>query len=151
MSGREKILVLASVIAFIWGGILFMDNLGKNKSQTLSDDDNVTGFIGKVTDSIGEDPEGGMDRYLLARARGPWGNSPFQDAGERLYGPDDNWRYQGYVRSGTRIFALINNREYGLGEDLDGKGLRVKSIGPDRVVCVEKGKKKRILPLEGGL
>ncbi|MBU1172916.1 MAG: hypothetical protein KKD44_25430 [Proteobacteria bacterium] len=151
MSKREKILVVASVVAFIWGGMMVMDNMGKKQNKMLTPKEDVTQFILKINDAIAEDPSKGLGAFTLSRARGPWGKSPFLASNTLNFGPNDDLRYHGYVRSGNLIYALINNREYSPGEDIDGRGLRVKTISPDRVVIVENGKKKRILPLEGGL
>lgn len=151
MSRREKILVIASVAAFIWGMVMVAGQLGQDRGAGSTPVKDVSAFVAAVGTTVNEDPSKGLDAMVLSRARGPWGDNPFYEAGPVNYDPGEDLHYQGYVRSGSRVIALINNREYRLGETMEGRDIKVRAITADRVVLVDQSGRKRILPLEGDL
>jgi hypothetical protein len=152
MSGREKILVVASAVALFWGVLILSTSKQSGNEGFSKKGDDVSAFIAQITDAVSPGPEGQREMRLIETARGTWGGSPFLDTGTLNYEASDiPLRYHGFVRSSGRVYALINNREYSLGEVIQDTGVLVKSIGPDQVVLIEHGRKKRILPLEKGL
>ena len=46
----------------------------------------------------------------------------------------DKYQFTGFVRVGDRSLAVINGREYQVGEQLESGGFEVSEISPDAVV-----------------
>lgn len=152
MNSREKILVVASAVALVWGGLMVLFPGGSSKKTENRKNEDVTSFIAQVTEAVSPGPSGKRDGLILGRARSPWGENPFLDTGALNFGESKiQLSYQGFVRTGGKAYALINNREYRVGEMLEGTEILVKSISEHQVVLIELGRKKRILPLEKGL
>ncbi len=149
MNKREKILVFASVAAVIWGAVMTLDRTGVEPLKKAGEED-VTTFVARVTEQVKNAEGENLKGYTLSSVMGDRYNSPF--LGRRLAAKKTavDLVYNGYVRSGNRIFALINKKEYKVGDIVEGTYMQVKNVDPYRVVLVEGGKKKRILPLEGG-
>lgn len=148
MSNREKILVLVSFAAAIYGVIVLVDKLDK-ATRPVSPVEDMAAFVGQVSATVNEDPSQGLNDSLLAKARGDWGDDPFYPDGPVSFDAGEKLHYQGYVKTGRRVFALINNNEYRVGEDIEGGGLIVRAIMSDRVILVTPERKKRILPIQG--
>lgn len=151
MSKREKILITASLAAFIWGAVMIVRMLEKQNISPSGPIEDMAQFVGKVSESVNADPSEGLNDIILSQARGTWGKDPFYTLGPVNFDPKEELHYQGYVRSGSRMFALINNREYRVGDEIDGSGISIKGITPNQVVLMVQGRKKRILPIEGDL
>lgn len=151
MTNREKILVCASIVAFIWGTTMIVQMFEKQSVSPSGPVEDMAQFVGTVSASVNQDASGGLNALILARARGDWGNDPFYDSGPVNFDPKEDLHYQGYMRSGSRMFALINNMEYKVGDDVEGGDMQVKRITPDQVVLMIEGRKKRILPIQGDL
>lgn len=149
MSKREKILVAASFAAFLWGVMILVDKLEEQAAVKPPPVEDISAFVGKVSETVNNDPSGGLNDMILSKARRPWGRDPFYSSGPLSFDSKEDLHYQGYVKTRGRIFALINNIEYKMGEDVQGKDLKIKMITPDRVVLVTPERKKRILPIEG--
>jgi hypothetical protein len=150
MKKSEKILVVASVLAVIWGGVV---TFGKKpiKDTDLHQAEDINLFISAVTDKVKGDSKSALNSYILSQALKDWGKSPFLVKGMSSKGMGIDYVYTGYVQNGKTIIALINNREYRAGEHIEGTGFEVKSINPNWVILVENKMKKRVLPLEGGM
>ncbi|GAB6094415.1 hypothetical protein JCM14469_06670 [Desulfatiferula olefinivorans] len=150
MSKREKILVAASVLALIVGLVLLMEPSTKDDADASPKED-VTALIATLGAAADKDPSQGLDAAVMARVRPPWGPDPFYRGAPVMFDPSEDLRYQGYVRSGSRIVALINNREYRPGDTVEGQNLTVETIAPDRVILLEQGRRIRLLAREGDL
>lgn len=148
MSKREKILVAASVLALVVG-LLLMIEPTKPGGEGASPKEDITTLVATLGAAANEDPSRGLDGAVMARIRPPWGPDPFYGAGPVMFDPAEDLHYQGYVRSGSRIVALINNREYRPGDEVEGRNLRVEAIAPDRVILLEQGRRIRLLAREG--
>ncbi len=109
-------------------------------------------FVTQTTATIGSDMPSVFDIYVASRAGSTWERNPFYRKG----GAEDNSRsrpkekaplqslfvYSGYIETGTRKVAVINDTEYVAGDPLvDMKGLFVKRISPSSVL-IENRKDK---------
>lgn len=56
----------------------------------------------------------------------------------------DKFRYTGFVRVGERSLAVINGREYQVGEQLESGGFEVIEITPEAVVLKGSGRKDTV-------
>ena len=150
MNKREKILVLASMAAVIWGGIVALDDSGRKKEPGPAEGD-VNQFVVQIAEQVKGSGGTSLNGYDLSSVMENRVASPF--LGRRLTAKkqDTELAYNGYVKSGHRMFALINKKEYKVGDIVEGTFMQVKNIDPYRVVLSEGMKKNRILPLEGGL
>lgn len=56
----------------------------------------------------------------------------------------DKFFYTGYVRIGDRVLAVINGREYQIGEQLESGGFEVAEISPEAVVLMGVVRKNKV-------
>ena len=107
-------------------------------------------FIAQTTATIGSEIPSAYDMYIVSRAGGMWGNNPFYRKGRAEYSnrSKDNasmqslFVFDGYIETGSRRVAVINDNEYVAGDPiLDKEGFFVKKISPSSVL-IENRKEK---------
>jgi hypothetical protein len=148
MSNREKGILVFMAIAVLYGIYSFFlasspKPVAVNRGKSIDD---ITQFIGEVTDSLKEDSSE-KNTYVLAQAKAQWTQDPFLPARaltaksdivvETLPGASSeevSYRYSGYIKMGNRKLAIINGLEYELGNELKQGGKVVKEIGPMQIV-----------------
>ncbi len=150
MNKREKILVFASVAAAVWGAIVILNGPVKTKDGGAGEGDTQQ-FVASIAEQVKASGGTSLAGYDISMIMGNRISSPFLPRRLSARKQDVDLVYNGYVRSGHRMFALINKKEYKVGDIVEGTFMQVKNIDPCRVVLAEGMKKKRILPLEGGL
>jgi hypothetical protein len=100
-------------------------------------------FITQMTATISSDTPSAYDRYVASRAVGMWGNNPFYrkgGAGDSIRSKDNTspqsfFVFEGYIETGSRKVAVINDNEYVVGDPLmDKEGFFVKRISPSNVL-----------------
>jgi hypothetical protein len=86
-------------------------------------------------------------RWVLDQAATPWAASPFLDRVEAmrpLGQPVQAFVYGGYIQVGEQRFAIINGREYRIGESIAPTDFIVEAIEPDRVVLHAESGGRRV-------
>jgi hypothetical protein len=56
----------------------------------------------------------------------------------------DKFQYTGYISMGDKVLAVINGREYQVGEQLESGGFEVLSISPEAVEIQAQGRKDKV-------
>ncbi len=109
-------------------------------------------FITQTSATIGSEMPSAYDIYVASRAGSAWENNPFYRKGPtedfRRSRSKDNpsmqslFVYSGYIETGTRKVAVINDTEYMTGDPLvDKKGFFVKKITPSSVLIENRNEK----------
>lgn len=105
------------------------------------------------------------DKYIIQRAEAKWEQDPLTSAElkdrpeselqkkkkvTQDEGPQLDVSYSGFLKMGSKKYAIIDGVEYAAGDSLNQGGYIVRSITPRQVVIVstERGNKKFIFPLE---
>ncbi|MDA8387911.1 MAG: hypothetical protein M0Z58_04500 [Nitrospiraceae bacterium] len=142
---RQTIIVAAAIAVSLYG--LF--NLGFSSSNagrapSLPDAQaqaaEVKAFAARAYAEILKAQPSAFDVYVIKQAGRAWGRDPFSGniftgsgtAGEP--GPHPLFVYNGYVTRGGRKVAVIDNREYLAGQQLEKKGFFLKAISPSGVL-----------------
>jgi hypothetical protein len=84
--------------------------------------------------------------YVIAKAAEEWPEDPFYKEERRSAEAEDEekgsaepvFRYSGYLEIGRKKLAVINGREYVLGQELEGGGYIVREIHQNKVVIEGK-------------
>ena len=109
-------------------------------------------FITQTTATMGSEMPSAFDMYVAGRAGSVWGGNPFYRKGavensSRTKDKDSLqslFIYAGYIETGSRKVAVINDTEYMVGDPLDDKeGFFVKKISPASVL-IENRKDKTV-------
>ncbi len=109
-------------------------------------------FVTQTTATIGSEMPSAYDIYVASRAGSPWESNPFyrkgwaENSGHSRSKDNTSLQslfvYSGYIETGTRKVAVINDTEYMAGDPLvDKKGFFVKKISPSSVL-IENRKEK---------
>ncbi len=151
MEKREKILVGASIAAVVFALLYLPGQLSKKKTGTINPAGDANVFVATMIEKVSKDSSEGLNEYVVHRAITEWKNDPFLKSG--YYGKKSSHQlnYDGYVRSGNTIIAIVNGIEYGPGEVIKDKNAVIKFITPQRVVIVDNKNRKFILPLKKDL
>jgi hypothetical protein len=164
MSNREKIIVVAAVLALIYGVyVVFLEPGAQQPKFTTSKDklEDLNAFITKVAAATKEGLSE-KDSYIIKQAENPWIKDPMvrlrkpevaeeetEQAREET-GPGDKIQYTGYLEMGTMRLAIINGNEYSTGDRLEDGSYVVRSIAPNQVVLATTDGTKNmfIVPLQ---
>jgi len=94
------------------------------------------------------------ERLILAIAQEEWDEHPFAEAGPVRAGraPDNEYIFSGFVEAGMHRFAVLNGREYRVGESLaSGEGV-IDKIEPDHLVLLfRNGERRQVVPFVDAL
>ncbi|HXW69774.1 MAG TPA: hypothetical protein VEJ88_09240 [Dissulfurispiraceae bacterium] len=96
-------------------------------------------FVTQTTATVGSEMPSAYDMYVASRAGSPWGNNPFYRKGENIGSRDlgsmrSLFIYAGYIETGGRRVAVINDADYMAGEPLEKEGFYLKKISPSSVL-----------------
>lgn len=149
MKNREKILVGLAGAAVLWAAFSYLYHYLQPAIPETTTTTDIKQFIATVIDSVNRDTSGGVNEYVMKRAGGNWEGEPFLNVTAPETFPDTELKYQGYVKTGNRAYAIINGNEYSAGDTIEALQAVIKHITPLTVVLIEKHNRKIILPLEG--
>jgi hypothetical protein len=159
MSRREKIVVVAMILALVLGGVNFLrkspDLLLAGKEQHINE---LNQFIMKAASQL-NDNSGKVSDYILKTAAIKLGKDPFLkleakkvpvlDQKNPIAEKDEQaLHYLGYLQLGHKNIAIINGYEYEPGDAVESHGCIVQQITPEKVILESMGKEKIILLIE---
>ena len=157
MTPRERIIIGMTSIAVVWAGIVYMRGGGEaRQSGTRADDSDVSKAQALVVQSrtrLDAVQVTEAEQTGLAAAQGEWDGQPFTESApvamvETPASAPPSYIYTGYVQVGGRRFAIVNGREYGVGDALADKTGVVQAIEPDHVVLrVGPDDRQQVVPL----
>ena len=154
MSKREKIILVLTGIAVAYGlyALLFAPATKTSLVNTESQVADTKKLVSDVTEGLNKGKLLEVEGYIMERAEAPWPRDPFllTDTAETKTVVEDvedgvNFIYSGFVELGSIRLAIINGREYQVGEALEEKGYKVRKILPERVVIEQEQIKKEIV------
>jgi len=168
MSKREKMIVVAMVIAVAYEAFSFLFDSSAGKKKVMNSENSkeeLNKFVLEVAGKLTHTKASDLTTYALARAKSEagWENNLFieqipQESLEKevmaaeeeaLSVLEAGLKYSGFVIMGEKSFAVINGMEYRVGEELDQGGYFVHRISPIEVeIKALLGEESAILPLE---
>jgi len=154
-AGKRQGIILSVMALVILYGIYNL--IVASKVKPAEPDANLSAadlqsFISQTTATIGGKMPSAFDMYVASRAGSMWESNPFYRKG----GAEDSSRsrskeiaprqslfvYSGYIETGSRKVAVINDTEYVSGDPLaDKEGFFVKKISPSSVVIEDRKEK----------
>jgi hypothetical protein len=150
MTNREKIIVGLAVVSVIYGVyILFLASPSEPTfaSQTTTKGlESLNAFIAKVAEAAKEGLTE-QDSYILEQAQAKWQKDPLIKierenqviVKETIAKPlvqEVTVSYTGYLEMGSAKIAIIDGKEYEVGELLERGGFKVRKINASKVVLV---------------
>ena len=106
-------------------------------------------FITRTSAAIGSEMPSPYDMYVASRAGGIWGRNPFyrkivakeSSRSNEKTSMQSLFIFVGYIETGSRKVAVINDAEYVVGDQLDKEGFYVKKISPTSVLIEDRKEK----------
>lgn len=160
MSKREQIILGFVVLAVLYAGYNYLGTSEKH-SQIKTEEEltDLKNLMADVTTQVNKAVLSDAEIFLIKRAEANWKRDPFLSPGVHVKFTSDSepevsaqglsFSYSGYLETGDKKLAIINNMEYEAGEMLAEGGFIVRSISANRVeIGVIGGKDTIILPLE---
>ncbi len=159
MSRREKIIVVAMILAVVLGGFNFLgkppDPLLVGKEQHINE---LNQFIAKAISQL-NDNGGKVSEYILKTASLKLDKDPFlkmeakkasvpEQKSSIAEKDEQTLHYSGYLQLGHKNIAIINGYEYENGDAMESLGYIVQQITPEKVILESMGKEKIILLIE---
>jgi len=151
MSKREKIILVAVVLAIAYGGYNFLGPAAKIKTSPAAKGREIKALASIVTqtaDNLRQAGLSGAEKHIIALAEAEWAIDPFLHSGAPFGllvseteedGPAGaSFIYSGYLKIGSRKMAIIDGLEYKPGEELEAGGYIVRDIFPNKVVIETK-------------
>ena len=161
MSKREQIILGFVVLAVLYAGYNYLGTSEKRPQiKTEEELTDLKNLMADVTKQVNKAVLSDTETFLIKRAEVNWKRDPFLSPGvpvkftsgsepSELSDQGLDFTYSGYLETGDKKLAIINNMEYEAGEMLAEGGFIVRSISTDRVeIGVIGGKNTIILPLE---
>jgi len=150
---REKIIIIITALTLVYGVyILFFqgraEKAAKGKTSVEAVEkkmEDLKDGIKKAQEAINNSKPGVLASYIVANADVPYIDDPFyyrssavEVAAESALvqeetGPGIELVYSGFMSIGVRRIAIINDREYEVGDDVAGMGYFLRRIRPDLV------------------
>ena len=152
---RQGIIFGVMALVILYG--LYNLIIPSKVSMAAPDTNMRTVDLQSITATIGSEMPSAYDMYVASRAGSMWANNPFS----RIYrkGRAKNssssknnaalqplFVFAGYLETGSRKVAVINDDEYMVGDPLDKKGFFVKKISPSSVL-IENRKEKTVFEI----
>lgn len=161
MSKREKILLAATLVVVLYGGLtLFVFPSMKTKSPAPSQSGVSVRPLSSAAEKLMNqvlslEVEQPVKTQMIARIESTWPKDPFvqpeQRSGAQTAQPDappillSGMDYSGFIFAGGRAMAVINGNEYSKGDTLLDLGYQVVHITPEKVVVQQDQNMAEIL------
>jgi hypothetical protein len=158
MSKRERIIIgIVAAVALSGAYVQFFVRSGQETARpdlkALKQE--LASFVSTTTAAVAQARPDERTLYAVARAQVRWERDPFlvTDAPLETVKPDHGkadtaglpaFSYTGFVGHGARSLAIIDGREYEVGQELDPPGYLLKRILPEKVIIGVKGKAQEI-------
>lgn len=157
MTAREKIIVVLMCITILYGAFELFGN--KEVSRTASSpaagaSTELRAFITDITSKLIKEKVSEENRYLISQAGSRWTKDPFLLSADALKTRQDDvvqarpeestpapvytFNYTGFLSLGDKKLAVINGREYTVGEALAVEGFYLKQITAKQVTIAKK-------------
>ncbi|MCF8050020.1 MAG: general secretion pathway protein GspB [Desulfobacterales bacterium] len=162
MNKREKIILVLMGLAVLYGAFEYLWPSGESAApgQKKQSTEELSAYVTGIAASLPQMSVSKAEKYAIASAAAKWTQDPFlqvrlpekQDQAETeetISAEEFNLRYTGYIEMGANRIAIINGREYGIGEFLKETPYRLKDISPNRVLIqADNQEKSFVLPIE---
>ncbi|MGB5216800.1 MAG: hypothetical protein WBN66_00745 [Smithella sp.] len=147
---KREIIILAIAALFIVSYVVYYfiaDRLTGKKVQTGVGTETVETLTNTIAEDLNKNKLSDSENYIIKQAGGDWGSSPFlnRDLYRAWLAKDGAAAasalkiiYSGYIDSGKRRMAILNNVEYRIDEDLMEEGYVLKQITPSKVILYDK-------------
>lgn len=153
MTTREKIIVGVMCLTIVYGAYELLGAQTAKKptaAATANPMEELRKFVAEVMQKMDTGKLGGEYQYLVGQAGTDWTRDPFlpstlplkqQRAAQATSqkpsgpsGPDQAFVFTGFLQIGNSKLAVINAKEYEVGEALDVQGYYLKSLSSERAV-----------------
>lgn len=147
---KREIIILAIAALFIVSYVVYYfiaDRLTGKKVQTGVGTETVETLTNTIAEDLNKNKLSDSENYIIKKAGVDWGSSPFLNRDlYRAWLAKDGAAvasalkiiYSGYIDSGKRRMAILNNVEYRIDEDLMEEGYVLKQITPSKVILYDK-------------
>jgi len=158
MSKREKIILVIVFFVAVYG---IYEAFLSSPSKTSPVDNGtelkaLNSLIAEVIQGVARENLSETEAYIITKAEAEWSSDPFLEITKPEKRPKApkraasstqkvNFTYTGYLELGDTKIAIINGREYEVGEELELAGYVVERIEPSKVVIRDKGEKATII------
>jgi cell division protein FtsL len=130
MEKREKILLVILLIAAAYAAYTYLFAGSEVKSvDDLVNKGELELIKKEVQAKLDENQLTDLERYRLEVAERPWRSDPFYDRTRDIVSEDEQMdtqlpesvelRYTGYIMLGPTVYAIINDYEYQVGDELE--------------------------------
>lgn len=169
MNQRERVLIILCLVAAIGAGIFYLidshQTTGSGVDKIAQKESQLRSFVTKTTEQLTKEESQERELYIIKKAGESWNKDPFlqkklvfQTAEKKVVKkevkkvvieppPKINATYTGYINLANHPFAIIDGREYQVGEKLRDTNFFVSKISPSRVLLVEDYQKKEDQPV----
>ncbi|MFH0844750.1 MAG: hypothetical protein ABIG67_05695 [Pseudomonadota bacterium] len=153
MPNREKIILLLAAGCVVYGLYIFLFAPSKKAPSVVSGEKVVQTqkLVSDVTEGLKKVQLSEVEGYIIKSAGDPWARDPFYHRAITEMGKVQEeekevlFTYSGFLELGTSKVAIINGRDYQVGESLEEEGYVLQKILPERVVIVKQKQKKSII------
>ncbi|WP_031386839.1 hypothetical protein [Desulfonatronum thiodismutans] len=148
MATREKILVLAMIVAVGYGAYAMFWPDERETASTVQDRQMLLDQVKAATDAADQGRLSPRQRHVMQEALLPWPGNPFHRHSPDIAATERNeteaavpdplpeFVYQGYLETDEVRLAMINGRPYAEGERMREPGFEVLTLNPKSVVIV---------------
>ena len=164
MSKREIIIIVLLGVAALYGGYTFLLG-GEKEAATASfneeDRKELQDFTTSRTQQLQAVTVNDLELYKLGRAEEDWSSNIFykrrpplesEEEEEAFTAVDPNeplptFTYSGSIILGRSKFAIVNDVEYGIGEELDTVGYYLSDVTAEEITIERRNEQDEIIRL----
>lgn len=147
MSVREKIILALALASLLYGAYEFFLHPRVSEQQAPADQvEPLASFINRIAAESSGGRLSPTEIQTIRQAEQPW---PDRFQAPSLPPPvfEQPPVYSGFITMGKRKLAIIDGREYTVGERLEDSAYMVKEITPDHIVIGGSGRRNIPIPL----
>lgn len=151
MNTRERWIVGLMIVVVLYGGFSTANSLWrKQQGRYRGDNDKSTEtarFVETARARLALMVLTPTETVVLDKAADAWPNSPFWEHSEQttvVVEQPEELQFTGYLKVGDVQIAILNGREYRLGETVSSSDFVVESIAANQVVLASQGGGRRL-------
>jgi hypothetical protein len=147
MTLREKTILLLAAASLAYGAYeVFWNPAGSRGRDSADPAEPLAGFINRISAESAAGRLSAAEIQTIQQAKRSW-TDRFQAPSLPPPVFDQPPVYSGFIQMEGRKMAIVDGREYAVGERLEHSGYQVKEIAPDRIVIGGEGRRDIPIPL----
>jgi hypothetical protein len=146
---REIVILIIVALVLLYAGYVYLiagRTPGAQQIKGAGEPVKIETSIGGISEELSKNKLSNLEEHVLEKVNESWGKNPFMSGNSyRAWLAKDGQGvasvkiiYSGFIDTGAKRMAILNDIEYKIGEELKEEGYILKNITPFKVVIFDK-------------